>query len=240
MNQTTNLPSEADVEADTRDYYRARAPEFEQWILREGRYAHGAEADAAWHREMAELQRFVGSLTDGDVFEIAAGTGWWTRLLAQHNRVVASDYAPEMLEEARRRDGDHVPLGRCRADAYRLPAADGAWDACMFGFWLSHVPVPRSAEFIREAARIVRPGGWIVLVDSRQAKLSGASDQNTAGDRVQRQHRRLNDGREFTIWKIYWSPEELRSLLGLVCTEVEVIETDQFFIGARARVKGPA
>ena len=240
MNQTTNLPSEAEVEADTRDYYRARAPEFEQWILREGRYAHGDEADAAWHHEMAELQRFVGSLTDGSVFEIAAGTGWWTRLLAQRNRVVASDYAPEMLEESRRRDGAHVPLGRCRADAYRLPAADGAWDACMFGFWLSHVPVARSAEFIREAARIVRPGGWIVLVDSRQAKLSGASDQNTAGDRVQRQHRRLNDGREYTIWKIYWSPEELRSLLGLACTEIEVIETDQFFIGARGRVKGPA
>ncbi len=240
MNQTTNLPSDPDVEADTRDYYRARAPEFEQWILREGRYAHGAEADAAWHDEMAELQRFVGSLTDGSVFEVAAGTGWWTRLLAQRNRVVASDYAPEMLEEARRRDGADVPLGRCRADAYRLPAADGAWDACMFGFWLSHVPVPRSAEFIREAARIVRPGGWIVLVDSRQAEHSGASDQYVKGERVQRQHRRLNDGREFTIWKIYWSPDELRSLLGLVCSEVEVIETDHFFIGARGRVASPA
>ena len=240
MNQTTNLPSEPDVEADTRDYYRARAPEFEQWILREGRYAHGPEDDAAWHREMTELQRFVGRLSDARIFEVAAGTGWWTRLLARRNRVVASDYAPEMLHEARRRDGAHLPLGRCRADAYRLPAAGGAWDACMFGFWLSHVPVPRSAEFIREAARIVRPGGWIVLVDSKQAEHSGASDQYVKGDRVQRQHRRLNDGREFTIWKIYWSPEELQSLLGLVCTEVEIIQTDRFFIGARGRVKGLA
>ena len=234
------IPNEPDFEADTRNYYRARAPEFEQWILREGRYAHGPDADAAWHREMAELQRFVGTLTDARVFEVAAGTGWWTRLLARHNRIVASDYAPEMLTEARRRDGDDVPLGRCRADAYKLPVGDGACDACMFGFWLSHVPVARSAEFIREAARIVRPGGWIVLADSRQAEDSGASDQHVAGDRVQRQHRRLNDGREFTIWKIYWSPAELRSLLGLVCTEVEIIQTDRFFIGARGRVKGAA
>ena len=234
------IPSEAEVEADTRDYYRARAPEFEQWILREGRYAHGPEADAAWHREMAELQQFAGSLTDASVFEVASGTGWWTRLLAARNRVIASDYAPEMLDEARRRDEDHLPLGRCRADAYRLPAGDGSVDACMFGFWLSHVPIARSQEFIGEAARIVRPGGWIVLVDSKQAEHSGASDQFVKGDRVQRQHRRLNDGREFTIWKIYWSPEELHSLLGLVCTEVEVIQTDNFFIGARGRVKDPA
>lgn len=229
--------SAADVEADTRDYYRARAPEFEQWILREGRYAHGPEDDAAWHREMSELQRFVGSLTYGSVFEVASGTGWWTRLLAAGNRVVASDYSPEMHDEARERDEEVLPLGRCRADAYRLPAGDGSVDACMFGFWMSHVPVARSEEFIREAARIVRPGGWIVLVDSRQAELSGASDQHVLGDRVQRQQRRLNDGREFTIWKIYWLPEELRSLLGHVCTDVEIIQTDNFFIGARGRVK---
>ena len=86
----------------------------------------------------------------------------------------------------------------------------------------------------------MRPGGWIVLVDSKQAEHSGASDQFVKGDRVQRQHRRLNDGREFTIWKIYWSPDELHSLLGLVCTEVEVIQTDNFFIGARGRVTAPA
>ena len=230
------IPNEPDAEVDTRNYYRARAPEFEQWILRQGRYAHGPDADAAWHREMAELQQFVGSLTDARVFEVASGTGWWTRLLARRNRIVASDYAPEMLEEARRRDGENAPLGRCRADAYQLPVGDAACDACMFGFWLSHVPVSRSAEFIREAARIVRPGGWIVLVDSRQEEHSGASDQHVAGDRVQRQHRRLNDGREFTIWKIYWNPVELESLLGLVCTEVEVVQTDRFFIGARGRV----
>jgi SAM-dependent methyltransferase len=230
------IPNEPDAEVDTRNYYRARAPEFEQWILRQGRYAHGPDADAAWHREMAELQQFVGSLTDARVFEVASGTGWWTRLLARRNRIVASDYAPEMLEEARRRDGENAPLGRCRADAYQLPVGDAACDACMFGFWLSHVPVSRSAEFIREAARIVRPGGWIVLVDSRQEEHSGASDQHVAGDRVQRQHRRLNDGREFTIWKIYWTPVELESLLGLVCTEVEVVQTDRFFIGARGRV----
>ena len=232
--------SEPEVEADTRNYYRARAPEFEQWILREGRYAHGPDDDAAWHREMAELQDFVGALTDARIFEVAAGTGWWTRLLAPRNRIVASDYAPEMLAEARQRDGADPPLGRCRADAYRLPVGDGACDACMFGFWLSHVPVARSVDFIREAARIVRPGGWIVLADSQQDELSGASDQHVAGARVQRQHRRLNDGREFTIWKIYWNPAQLRALLGHVCTEVEVIQTDRFFIGARGRVKGPA
>ena len=52
---------------------------------------------------MAKLQQFVGSLTDASVFEVASGTGWWTRLLAARNRVIASDYAPEMLDEARQR-----------------------------------------------------------------------------------------------------------------------------------------
>ena len=53
---------------------------------------------------------------------------------------------------------------------------------------------------------------------------------------MQQQLRRLNDGREYTIWKIYWTPADLRFLLSLVCRRVEVIQTDRFFIAARGTV----
>ena len=84
------------------------------------------------------------------VLEVAAGTGWWTRRLAPRNRVIATDYAPEMIACARRLAGPSDAVERCRADAYRLPVAEGAVDACFFGFWLSHVPVSRAVEFMRE------------------------------------------------------------------------------------------
>ncbi len=229
-----------DVEADTRAYYRARASEYEQWLRRQGRYAHGPDDDDDWRGELRTLSQFAGAAAGGRVFEIASGTGWWTRVLARGARVIASDYAPEMLAEARRRDPAGAQVQRCRCDAYRLPVRSASCDGCVFGFWLSHVPVPRAAAFVREAARVVRPGGRILLLDSRQDPQSGAHDQRTAGPRVQRQLRRLNDGREFHIWKIYWTPADLHFLLGLVCRQVEVIQTPRFFIGARGIVAGAA
>ncbi len=170
------------------------------------------------------------------VLEIASGSGWWTSRLAPCNRVVATDFAPEMIARAREFADPAVPVDRCRADAYRLPVAAAAVDTCFFGFWLSHVPVSRAPEFMREAARVVRPGGEIWLLDSRQATTSGKHSQQVAGSKVQQQQRTLNDGRDFEIWKIYWSPSDLRFLLGLVCDDVHVATTDTYFVMARGRV----
>ena len=127
---------------------------------------------------------------------------------------------------------------RCRADAYRLPVAENSVDACFFGFWLSHVPVSRSVEFMREARRVVRPGGELWLLDSRQSPTSGQRRQRVPGPKVQQQRRTLADGSGYDIWKIYWSALDLRFLFNLVCDQVEVATTDQYFVMARGRVAG--
>ena len=60
-----------DIEADTRAYYRARATEYQEWIQRQGRYAHGADDDADWNHELETLTQFVESLSIGSVFELS-------------------------------------------------------------------------------------------------------------------------------------------------------------------------
>ncbi len=60
--------------------------------------------------------------------------------------------------------------------------------------------------------------------------------QQVAGPNAQQQRRTLDDGREFEIWKIYWSPSDLQFLLGLVCDDVAVATTDTYFVMARGRV----
>ena len=67
-------------------YYRARANEYDEWFLRQGRYDHGAEANARWHAEVAEvagaLDGFLRERPIASALEIAAGTGLWTQRLA--------------------------------------------------------------------------------------------------------------------------------------------------------------
>ncbi len=129
------------------------------------------------------------------MFEVASGIGWWTRELAMRNEVIGSDHAREMLRDAWLADRPAARIPRCQADACRLPVASGSFDACFFGFWFSHVPVGRAVAFLGEAARMVRPGGELRLIDSR------LGEPNTRRDDPAKT-RRLSDGREFTIWKI--------------------------------------
>ena len=58
-------------------YYSARAPEYDEWWQRLGRYDHGGEATADWRAEVAEVKATLtaANLT-GDVLELACGTGW--------------------------------------------------------------------------------------------------------------------------------------------------------------------
>jgi ArsR family transcriptional regulator len=98
--------------------------------------------------------------------DVGTGTGVLAKELARLGlRVIAVDPAPRRLEAARaafQKEGlDRVELRAGEAQA--LPLADAEVDAVFAHMVLHYVPQP--AEALREMARVVRPGGRVVLVD---------------------------------------------------------------------------
>lgn len=94
--------------------------------------------------------------------DLGAGTGFVTEaLLAAGLRVIAVDQSPAMLDEMRRTFGDRVEY--LRADAEHLPMPDAHVDYVFANMYLHHVAWPPAA--IREMARILRPGGRLVITD---------------------------------------------------------------------------
>src|SRR5690242_21383883 len=89
----------SDVLAQQKRYYAERAPEYDDWWLRRGRYELEPDALARWQADAAEAEVVLGELAPlGDVLELAAGTGIWTRKLVRlADRVVAVDANPETL-----------------------------------------------------------------------------------------------------------------------------------------------
>ena len=106
------------------------------------------------------------------VCDVGTGTGILAKEVARLGlRVIAVDHSPRMLEAARsslEAEGYAVEAEGCavelrRGEAQALPLADGEVDAALAHMVLHYVPQP--AEALREMARIVKPGGVVVVVD---------------------------------------------------------------------------
>jgi ubiquinone/menaquinone biosynthesis C-methylase UbiE len=101
------------------------------------------------------------------LLDIATGGGHVARVLGPHaGRVIASDLTPEMLDHAipYLREQGLPDVERLVADAQDLPLDDASVDIVTCRIAPHHFPDP--AAFVAEAARVLRPGGRFLLVDS--------------------------------------------------------------------------
>ena len=212
-----------------RDYYAARAGEYDDWYLRSGRYSHGVIADAAWNADLDAATLWLDALPiSGEIVELAAGTGWWSPLLAQKGQLWIYDAVDEPLAIAADRLRRHGLMAHVHVrDAWAEP--DRKVDALFMGFWLSHVPRARLAEFLAICRRWLKPGGLLCFIDSRLDPDSSAANHPRPANDVS--IRRLDNGREFTIPKIYWQPDELEPALATAgFAQAKVEQTPRFFL----------
>ena len=190
----------SDVLREQKRYYAERAPEYDDWWYRGGRYELEPEALARWRADVAEAEAALEDFAPrGSVLELAAGTGIWTRrLVGLADRVVAVDANAETLA-LNTSEAELV-----RADVFEWEPAE-RFDLVFFSFWLSHVPEQRFDEFWSLVRVALLPGGRVFLVDS------GAGDKaHTGTDQAHGEETRsLSDGRTFRIVKRRWRPGEL-------------------------------
>lgn len=227
-------PPSGDLAAGMVAYYEARAPEYDDWYLRRGRYAHGPVHDTAWQAELDAAARWLDALPlRGRIVELAAGTGWWSPLFAAKGELTAYDAAPSTLDRARERLLAHGLRAHLHVrDAWAEPEGEPA-DALFAGFWVSHVETARLGAFLALARRWLRPGGRLALIDSLPDPMSGALDHRPPEG--ERSLRRLADGREFVIVKVHHAPEELVAALGATgFADISVATTGRFFVLATA------
>jgi demethylmenaquinone methyltransferase/2-methoxy-6-polyprenyl-1,4-benzoquinol methylase len=213
-------------------YYRARAGEYDEWWFRTGRYDRGPEFNARWRAEVAEVEAALGAWLAArrpvSALELACGTGLFTRHLAPRlASLTAVDASPEVIA---------INRGRVEATNVLYVEADifdwrptKKYDAVFFSFWLSHVPKDRFAAFWRKVGSALAPGGAAYLIDSVFDTTSTAKDHA-----VPRQDgvvtRKLNDGREFRIVKIFYRPEDLTAKLSAIGWRAGIRQTEHYFI----------
>ncbi|TSJ62735.1 methyltransferase domain-containing protein [Starkeya sp. 3C] len=102
----------------------------------------------------------------GRILEFGVGTGFALPNYKRTNRLVGVDISEPMLQKARERVEkeklDHVE-GLCLMDGAHMGFADNSFDVVMAQFVITVVPHPE--ETLDEMARVLKPGGEIILVN---------------------------------------------------------------------------
>ena len=207
-------------------YYRARAGEYDRFY-EVSEYQDDLAALRAW---------LVPHVAGRAVLEVAAGTGYWTAVAAPHVReIVATDLNAEPLALARRRRlGSRVSF--IQADAYALPDLGGPFEVGMAHLWWSHVERRRRGDFLAHLASRLCPGATLLMLDQRfrRGRAIPASRRTAAGDR--RELRTLENGETYEVVKNYPGPAQLRASLTAACSDIQVVELENFWaLSARFR-----
>jgi protein-L-isoaspartate O-methyltransferase len=205
------------------DYYAERAAEYDEVYRKPERQA-----------DLARLKQLLPPLVAGQrVLEIAAGTGYWTQVLATTAAsITATDLNAETIAIAAQRDYGLAPVSLRTADAYRLDTVPGKFDLVFCGFWWSHILRPDIPRFLAGVRARTGPGTVLVLVDNRYAPGSSTPISRTGQDGDTYQRRQLADGREYEIVKNFPSREQVAADLDSTATDLGWTELEYYWVAS--------
>ena len=133
-----------------------------------------------WYRGMrtilfSMLDPCLAGRSIGRVLEAGCGTGYFAHLLETERGwpVVPMDYSWHGLRYARQMGLERAVQG----DIMRLPFADGAFDLVMSVDVLAHLPRGEEQVAARELARVLAPGGLLVVRTSALDTLRSRHSQ---------------------------------------------------------------
>ena len=128
------------------------------WDRNAGRYDRFMRKDWAAYEKMYELIRPI--VKAKTVLELAAGTGMIAKnIVNAAAHIEATDASAEMIAEAKR-DNRSAKLHFSVQDMFRLPYADGSFDAVIVSNALHIVPQPEKA--LREIGRVLKDDGVLI------------------------------------------------------------------------------
>lgn len=209
------------------EYYRERASEYDAVYRKPER-----------QQDLARLRQLLPPLVAGHhVLEIAAGTGYWTQVIAASAAsVTATDLNRETLAVAAARDYGQADVRLLSADAYQLDQVPGDFSLVLCGFWWSHIGRADIGRFLAGVSERA-PGARLVLLDNRFVPGSNHPVVRISPDGDGFQRRRLRDGREYEVLKNFPGRAQLAADLAPWSSGLQHTELQYYWLASCALVR---
>ena len=218
-------------------YYRARAGEYDDWYLRKGRYNYGEKWNTLWFKEVSQLKEELKRFSPkGRVLEIAAGTGWWTKEFVRYTgSLTALDASSEVLLINREKLGSsHITY--IQEDVMKWKP-NKVYDVVFFSFWISHIPPKLFKKFWNVVRMSLKSNGRVFFIDNYQSERNVISGKSFRKTKSIINQRKLEDGREFNVIKIFYNPKALERKMSKLGWEISVATTSNYFFYGCGKMK---
>lgn len=190
-------------------YYNERAHEYDEVYA--GKLPAVAEPEL-YQKDVSNIAQVVSQFGAGRMIDIGCGTGYWLPYYQRNaSHITLVDVSENMLVVCKQRVVALRLEDTCefiQDDFFTMSFEKNDFDSAVIGFLLSHLPEHNVQLFFRRLRTILNQHAEVLLIDSVWGPLRESQKKKEG-----MQKRALNDGRVFSIYKRYFTPDELRGIL---------------------------
>ena len=182
--------------------------------------------------DLAAMREKVAEAVRGHVvLELACGTGYWTRIIAEHAELVlATDVNSEMIAMGALRSLPSDKASFRVADAWDLPADIGSYTAVFIGFWWSHIKREEQERFLAHLRTRLGKDITIILLDDCYVEGSSETVSRTDLQGNTHQIRQAVDGQRYEVTKNYPTDSGLRKKLASSVREIKIARLEYYWL----------
>ena len=209
-----------DMNADNILYYRERAKEYEKVYSKPER-----------QKDLLLAGQILQDIfTNKEIFEIACGTGYWTKIIsATAKNILATDINDSVIEIAKSKNYLPAKVEFQTADIFNLVNI-AKHESLFGGFVWSHVQLQDLPHFIDIVNSHVENGGTVVFMDNNYVSGSNLplTDKDEAGNTYQT--RTLENGTKHKVLKNFVTETFIRQLLTGKASDIHFIRLEYYWI----------
>ena len=179
--------------------------------------------------DLEAIAERVADLLDGhSVLELACGTGYWTRRIAESaDSVHAIDINETLLALAREEQPENVTFAQ--GDAFNLPAAVGEYTAVFAAGWWSHVRREQQEKYLAQLRAQLGKDVLLVLVDNCYVEGTTTVTARTDLEGNTFQLRQVN-GERFEVMENFPTDSYLRKKFAGAVREIRVRRNEYYWL----------